>query len=81
MLINMYMKCHEDILNGFQVTERTRFCDGQTDGRSAGWTDDRGKNNMSPNPDAGGRGDIIIKTLSKTVRNESPTSTNIIGFI
>ena len=38
------MTFHEDTLNGFQVTERTRFCDGQT------WTDDPGKNNMSANP-------------------------------
>ena len=30
MLVNIYMKFHQDILNGFQVTERTRFCDGQT---------------------------------------------------
>ena len=29
--------------NGYQVIERTRFCDGQTDGR-------KGKNNMSPDP-------------------------------
>ena len=43
MLINISMKFHEDILNGFQVTERTRFCDGQTDR----WRDDRGKHNMS----------------------------------
>ena len=35
------MKFHEDILNGFQVTERTRFCDGQTDGRTDGQTDGR----------------------------------------
>ena len=26
MLINISMKCHEDILNGFQVRGRTRFC-------------------------------------------------------
>ena len=31
MLVNISMKFHEDILNGFQVTERTLFCDGQTD--------------------------------------------------
>ena len=31
MLVNIYMKLHEDILNGFQVTERTQFCDGQMD--------------------------------------------------
>ena len=49
MLINIYMKFHEDIFNGFQVTGRIRFCDGQTDG----WTDERGKNNMSPNPEGG----------------------------
>ena len=34
------MKFHEDIMYGFQVTERTGFFDGQTDGP--------GKNNMSP---------------------------------
>ena len=34
MLVNVCMKFHEDTLNGFQVTERTRFCDGQTDGRT-----------------------------------------------
>ena len=27
MLIDIYMKFREDILNGFQVIERTRFCD------------------------------------------------------
>ena len=32
LLVNSCMKFHEDILNGFQVIERTRFCDGQTDG-------------------------------------------------
>ena len=26
MMVNISMKFHEDILNGFQVTERTRFC-------------------------------------------------------
>ena len=30
MLIDIYMKFLEDILNMFQVTERTRFCDGQS---------------------------------------------------
>ena len=29
--LDIRMKFHEDILNGFQVRERTRFCDGQTD--------------------------------------------------
>ena len=51
MLVNICMKFHEDILNGFQVTERTRFCDGQTDGRTDRqtdrMTDDPGKNNIS----------------------------------
>ena len=27
MLIDIYMKFREDSLNGFQVIERTRFCD------------------------------------------------------
>ena len=31
MLVNICMKFHEDILNSFQVTEQTQFCDGQTD--------------------------------------------------
>ena len=30
MLIDIYVKFHEDSLNGFQVIERTRFCDGQS---------------------------------------------------
>ena len=31
MLIDIYVKYREDSLNGFQVIERTRFCDRQTD--------------------------------------------------
>ena len=49
MLLYICVKFHENILNGFWVTERTRFCDRQTDGR----IDDQGKNNMSPNPTGG----------------------------
>ena len=30
MLIDIYMKFREDSLNGFQVTEWTRFCDRQS---------------------------------------------------
>ena len=30
MLIAIYVKCREDSLNGFQVIEWTRFCDGQS---------------------------------------------------
>ena len=30
MLTDIYMKFREDSLNGFQVIEQTRFCDGQT---------------------------------------------------
>ena len=30
MLIDIYMKFRADSLNGFQVIERTRFCDGQS---------------------------------------------------
>ena len=33
------MKFHEDILNGFQVTEQTRFCDGCTDRQMEGQMD------------------------------------------
>ena len=39
MFIDIYMKFREDSLNGFRVTERTRFCDRQTDARR--------KNNVS----------------------------------
>ena len=38
VLFNISLKFHADILNGFQVTERVRFCDGHTDRR----TDDHG---------------------------------------
>ena len=34
MLVNICMKFHEATLNSFKVTERTRFCDGQTDGQT-----------------------------------------------
>ena len=30
MLIDIYIKFREDSLNGFQVIERTRFCDEQS---------------------------------------------------
>ena len=30
MLTDIYMKFPEEILNCFQVTERTQFCDGQS---------------------------------------------------
>ena len=44
MLVNIYMKFHEDTLNGFQVTERKLFCDGQTDRQSS-----KGHNSKSIN--------------------------------
>ena len=36
MLIDIYMKLCEDSLNGFQVIERTWFCDRQTNGQRDG---------------------------------------------
>ena len=33
MLVNVSMTFHEDILYGFQITKRTRFCGGQTERR------------------------------------------------
>ena len=45
-----YMKFREDSSNGFQVIERTRFCDRRTDRQ----TDAQGKHNMSL-PLSGGR--------------------------
>ena len=44
IMIYISMKFHENILNRFQVIERTRFRDGRTERR----TGNRGKNNMSP---------------------------------
>ena len=35
MLIDIYMKFCVDSLNGFQVIERTRFCDGQSSTRNS----------------------------------------------
>ena len=37
MLLYICVKFHENISNGFWVTERTRFCDRQTDGRANIW--------------------------------------------
>ena len=39
MLLYICVKFNENISNGFRVTEQTE-----------GWTDNQGKNNMSPNP-------------------------------
>ena len=47
--LNVLYKCMKlrwNISNGNQVTERTGFCDGQTDRRE-------GKNNISPDPSSG----------------------------
>ena len=58
------MKFREDTLNGFQVTEWTRFVtDRWTDRQMDGRTDDLGKNNMSPNPKRGLKGGDIINTV------------------
>ena len=40
MLIDIYMKFHEDNLNDFQVTEQTQFCD---------WQSSKGNNSKSIN--------------------------------
>ena len=44
MMLYICLKFHENILNGFQAIEQTRFFDRQTDGRA----NNQGKNNMSP---------------------------------
>ena len=69
MLVNICMKFHEDILNGFQVTEWTWFCDRQTDGWTDRQTDDPGKNNMSPNPKVGRHNSYV---WSRTTLNSAP---------
>ena len=54
-LVNISMKFHEDILNGFKVIEQKQFChrncylQSSTDSRMDG----HGKNNMAPNPEVG----------------------------
>ena len=50
MMFYISLKFHENILNGFHVIERTRLCAGQTDR----WTDNQGKNNISPPVSEGG---------------------------
>ena len=57
MLLYICVKFHENISNCFGITERTRFCDGQTDTR----TDEHYKNKMSPNPTGGD----IMKTFQE----------------
>ena len=39
------MKLRRNICNGYQVIERTRFCDGQTDPQTDPQTDARGRHN------------------------------------
>ena len=71
MSSNICMKFQEGILNGFQVTEWTCFCDGQTDGR----TDHPGKKTMSPNPKVGRHNDKTTLVESKeNYRNICPLS-------
>ena len=53
MMLYVSMKFHENILNGFQVIERTRFCDGSKDRR----TNNQGK--MSPSLSVGGEGGVM----------------------
>ena len=62
MLVNIYMKFHEDILNGFQVTGAVTIL-WQTHGQ----TDDPCKNYMSLNP----KGDII-RNQKTTIKNAKP---------
>ena len=52
-MLYITMKCHENILNRFQVIERTRLRDGLRDERKDRRTDNRGKNNMSPSLSGG----------------------------
>ena len=56
MLLYICVKFHENISNGFGVTEHF-VIDRQTDGQ----TDDPGKNNMSPNPKGGSHNTLKIE--------------------
>ena len=53
MLVNIYVKFHEDILNTHSFFMLQRGHDFLTDRQTDRWTDDSGKNSMSPNPEAG----------------------------
>ena len=65
MLVNIYMKFHEDILNGFQITEPTRFRDSQTDGQMPGQM--TGANTICLPTLKGG--DIITQAMLRTKSN------------
>ena len=67
MLIDIYMKFHEDSLNSFQVIGWTRFCDKQTDIQ----TDAQGKNNMSPYPKVGRQILMVSLLIKKTFVGEA----------
>ena len=67
MLFNICMKFHEDTLRGIQVTDRTRYCDGKTDGR----TERRPRqNNMSPNPTVGRHNNEAKGIFLELVQND-----------
>ena len=58
------MKFHQNVFNGYQVIERTQFCEGQTDRREA-------KNNMSTDPEGVGGGGQTLFTKCLTDRIEN----------
>ena len=66
MLIDIYMKFCGDSLNHFQVIERKRFCDRQTDRRPEAKTIHislaypKGRRHKYKNPSSSGRGHIAF---------------------
>ena len=60
MMLYISMKFHEDILNSFQVIERTRLRDGWTDRRTDGQTSEAKNNVFIPVSGGGGGGDVMI---------------------
>ena len=66
MLVDICLMFHEDTLKGFQVTERTRFCDGQTNGRTDSVTHGSTvARTVMCRQDGRGRNPVLLDDLSK----------------
>ena len=88
------MKFHENISNGFQVMERTRFCDrsqtvfklrsGQGFVTDRQTTNANGKNNTSPSPFVGGGGGgvniIVLEVRFRNIKSKRRSRSELALF-